>query len=57
MTPVATDMESDIRIEIRYRLEPGREIGASPPFLLDSESGLDAGFTRMENTGTGEALP
>lgn len=55
--PVATGMESGAWIEILDGLEPGQRIVTSAQFLLDSESGLDAEFARMENTGTGEDRP
>ncbi len=56
-TPVATGMESGTWIEILEGLEPGQQIVTSAQFLLDSESSLDAGFARMENTATGGVLP
>lgn len=55
--PVATGMESGAWIEIIDGLQPGQQVVTSAQFLLDSESGLDAAFARMENTGNEEARP
>lgn len=40
------------RTEVLQGLEPGEEIVASAQFLIDSESALSAGFTRMAPTDT-----
>ncbi|WP_050605710.1 efflux RND transporter periplasmic adaptor subunit [Ruegeria sp. 6PALISEP08] len=40
------------RTEVLQGLEPGEEVVASAQFLIDSESALSAGFTRMAPTDT-----
>ena len=51
--PVEVGMESGGFLEIRSGLKPGDEVVISAQFLIDSESSIRAGFTRMSEANAG----
>lgn len=55
-TPVVTGIENSQWVEITEGLKAGESIVVSSQFLLDSESNLKAGLTRVEDTSEEEVI-
>jgi len=54
---VIAGMESGEWIEILEGIEMGEKVVVSAQFLIDSEAGMKASFTRMSDTSTDESKP